>query len=122
MYITEAVVVEPKIPITPVTQQVGNIAPKVGNNPTPKQVVAQKTTPKVGNEDKMSKEEWAKKDEGIKFLACLKASAVFNAHRENADIRTVITNARDMFDYDYSSRVVENKKEETEDVFEENGI
>lgn len=55
----------------------------------------------------MSKEDWIKKDEGIKWLACIKASAEFNARRVDSSIDTVIQDAIKLFSADPRSSETE---------------
>jgi hypothetical protein len=47
--------------------------------------------------DKMTKEDWNRKDDGIKWLTCLKASADFHARREESTIKDVIGDARELY-------------------------
>ena len=115
-YITKAELIETKQSAQEASKkQVGSPAPKAGNK-------AQSLP--TSTDDKMSKAEWAKKDEGIKWLACVKAACVFNATRESSSIHKVLADARCIFNYNYLSKSAptEDKTEETENVFEENGI
>ena len=130
VYVSKAVAVEPKTPIV-VTQQTTKPAQVLGNTKS-----VAKSFPSAGQpnypDGKMSKEEWAKKDEGIKWLACVKASAEFNSHRPNVDVTKLLSDAKAIFSYDYvqsksvaiNDTVVQEEIEEieNEDVFNDNGL
>jgi hypothetical protein len=65
----------------------------------------------VDDKEKMTKEDWAKKDEGIKWLACIKASADFNANRPDITIQKVISDAKELFKSDPNEATTEQESE-----------
>ena len=112
VYVTEAILVDAQEPPiqseAPPTQPSPVVIP--GENHVDRGVYTEskvdtKVLAKKGVDDKMSKEDWAQKDLGIKWLACVKASAVFNAQRPDVDIVKVINDARLLYSSGSDGRV-----------------
>jgi len=65
--------------------------------------------------DKMSKAEWAQKDQRIKWLACLKVSAIFYSNNEATSVADVLSASQKFYDYNPDSKPTTVAKEGQEE-------